>query len=62
MGKELAAKKSQVKLVSDKVIGLFGTVMAGVTVGCKDRRKSGADEDGGRPALWLLDMDSGMTQ
>merc|ERR1719376_1188279 len=62
VGKEVTAKESLVKLVCDKVIGLFGTVMAGVAVGCKDRRKSGADEDGGRPALWLLDMDSGTTQ
>ena len=62
VGKELAAKKSLIKLVSEKVIGLFGTVMAGVTVGCNDRRKTGSVEDGGRPALWLLDMDSGTTQ
>ena len=39
------------------VSGLIGTVMAGVNVGCNDRMKSGYVEDGGRPAVWLLDMD-----
>ena len=58
----MTAKKSLVKLVSDKVIGIFAIIMAGFTVGCSDRRKSGSVEDGGRPALWLLDMDSGTTQ
>ena len=57
VGKELTSKKSLVNLVSDKVIGLIGTVMAGVNVGWNDRRKSGYVEDGGRPAVWLLDMD-----
>ena len=47
IGKEVTAKKSLVKLVSDKVIGLFGTVMVGVTVGCNERRKTGSVEDGG---------------
>ena len=62
IGKEVEAKKSLVQLVSENVFGLLGTVMAGVNVGCKDRRKGGSVEDGGRPALWLQDLDSGTTQ
>ena len=57
IGKEVEAKKSLVQLVSEKVIGLLGTVMAGVNVGCNDRRKGGSVEDGGRPAVWLQDLD-----
>ena len=57
VGKEVEAKKSLVQLVSEKVIGLLGTVMAGVNVGCNDRRKGGSVEDGGRPAVWLQDLD-----
>ena len=41
---------------------MMGTVMAGVDVGCKDRRKGGSVEDGGRPALWLQDFDSCITR
>ena len=36
--------------------------MAGVSVVCNDRRKGGSVEDGGRPALWLQDLDSDSTQ
>ena len=59
VGKEVEAKKSLVQLVSEKVIGLLGTVMAGVSVVCNDRRKGGFVADGGRSSLRLVDMDSG---
>ena len=59
IGKEVEAKKSLVQLVSENVIGLLGTVMAGVSVGCNDRRKGGSVEDEGGQALWLVDMESG---
>ena len=39
IGKEVTAKESLVKLVCDKVIGLFGTVMAGVTVDARTEGK-----------------------
>ena len=50
------------QLVSEKVIGVLGTVIAGVNVGCNDRRKGGSVDDGGRPALWLVDLDSSTTK